>query len=115
MSNFPVKISPEVAKEIASLIHRKGKDGQFLRIGVKGGGCSGLEYLFMLDDKPKEGEYIFNQEGAEVRCDAKSAEFLKGATLLYTGNLIGGGFSFDNPNASRSCGCGTSFTPKKQA
>jgi len=89
-----------------------GRSEAFLRVGVKGGGCSGLEYVMKLDTvrKPIDLEQEF--DGVKVICDAKSAVYLRGSTLEYTGNLIGGGFKFDNPNAGRSCGCGTSFTPR---
>lgn len=110
---FPVVISPEAAEQVRRLLSRKGGDGSFLRIGVKGGGCSGLEYLFMLDSAVREGDFVFEGDGFNVRLDPKSAKFLDGAALVYTGNLLGGGFAFENPNAERSCGCGTSFTPRK--
>lgn len=109
---FPVTVTSEAWAQIEQLIARKGTEDTFLRIGVKGGGCSGLEYVFRLDDQSKPIDLVLEQEGAKVVCDAKSAEFLKGATLVFTGNLLGGGFAFENPNAARSCGCGTSFTPK---
>lgn len=111
--DFPVVIAPEAAAQIVRLLARKGTEGSFLRIGVKGGGCSGLEYLFMLDTVPRDGDFVFEGEGFAVRLDAKSAKFLEGAALVYTGNLMGGGFRFENPNAERSCGCGTSFTPRR--
>lgn len=111
---FPVEITPEAWKQIHGLVARKGNPDTFLRIGVKGGGCSGLEYVFKLDDTPKPIDLFTEHEGVKVACDSKSAEFLQGATLVYTGNLLGGGFAFQNPNATRSCGCGTSFTPKKR-
>jgi len=111
-TQFPVEISPEAIAQIARLLARKGSESSFLRIGVKGGGCSGLEYLFKLDDQPKDIDLVWESDGVRVHCDAKSAKFLVGSKLVYTGNLMGGGFAFENPNAIRSCGCGTSFTPK---
>ena len=75
------------------------------------GGCSGMEYVMKLDTARKSIDLEQDFEGVTVVCDAKSAVFLRGATFDYTGNLVGGGFKFDNPNAARSCGCGTSFTP----
>jgi len=110
--SFPVEITPEAVAQIQKLLARKGSEGSFLRIGVKGGGCSGLEYLFKLDDQPKDIDLVWESDGVRVHCDSKSAKFLLGAKLIYTGNLMGGGFQFENPNAVRSCGCGTSFTPK---
>ncbi len=111
--SFPVVIAPEAAVQIKRLIDRKGSEGSFLRIGVKGGGCSGLEYLFALESVVREGDFVYEGDGFLVRLDPKSAKFLDGAALVYTGNLMGGGFAFENPNAERSCGCGTSFTPRK--
>lgn len=80
---------------------------------MKGGGCSGLEYVLRIDDRELPGDLAFEAGGLRVVCDPKSAGFLQGATLRYTGNLMGGGIEFDNPNAERSCGCGTSFLPKQ--
>lgn len=112
MTSFPVEIDPAAAEQIARLIERKGKPGAFLRIGVKGGGCSGLEYMMRLDDSPREGDLVADIGDHRVVCDPKSAEFLAGSKLVWTGNLMQGGFAFENPNAKRSCGCGVSFTPK---
>lgn len=111
--SFPVVISDTAVPQIRRLLERKGKPGSFLRIGVKGGGCSGLEYLFALDEVEREGDFVWELDGVVIRLDPKSAKFLDGAALVYTGNLMGGGFAFENPNAERSCGCGTSFTPRK--
>lgn len=110
MSEFPVQIQDQAWDQISRLLHRKGQEGQVLRIGVKGGGCSGLEYVIRLDS-PRDTDFVVERDGVAVACDPKSAAFLEGAELVWTGNLIGGGFSFENPNAQRSCGCGTSFTP----
>ncbi|MFN8139983.1 MAG: iron-sulfur cluster assembly accessory protein [Fimbriimonadales bacterium] len=109
---FPVEVSETALAQIQRLIAKDGRDGVFLRIGVKGGGCSGLEYMLKLDTVQKSHDLEEVLEGVKLVCDLKSAVFLAGSTLDYTGNLIGGGFKFDNPNAKRSCGCGTSFTPK---
>ncbi len=109
---FPVEISEETAAQMRRIMERKGQ-GSFIRIGVKGGGCSGLEYVLKLDDQRRPDDLELALEHLTVVCDAKSAVFLQGSKLVYTGNLIGGGFSFENPNASRNCGCGTSFTLKK--
>ncbi|MBS1707521.1 MAG: iron-sulfur cluster assembly accessory protein [Armatimonadetes bacterium] len=111
---FPITIDPTAARQIAALVSRKGGEGSFLRVGVKGGGCSGLEYVFRIDDKRLDIDLSTTVDGTEVVCDAKSAAYLEGATLVYTGNMIGGGFAFENPNAERQCGCGTSFTPKRR-
>jgi len=112
-STFPVTPSDGALAQVRRLIAKDGRDNVFLRVGVKGGGCSGLEYVMRLDDQLRDGDLSQEFDGVTLVCDPRSATFLQGATLNYTGNLIGGGFKFDNPNAGRSCGCGTSFTPKK--
>ena len=111
-TTFPVTITPVALNQVKRLIAKDGCPDVFLRLGVKGGGCSGLEYVMKLDTvrKPIDLELII--DGVTIVCDSKSATFLAGSTFDYTGNLIGGGFTFVNPNAARSCGCGTSFTPK---
>jgi len=109
---FPSSVTEKALNQVRRLIAKDGREGVFLRLGVKGGGCSGLEYVMKLDvsHKPVDLEQVF--EDVHVVCDAKSAVYLRGSTFDYTGNLLGGGFKFDNPNVSKSCGCGTSFTPK---
>lgn len=111
---FPVTISPEAEQHMRNVLRRKGAPGQCFRIGVKGGGCSGFEYLVRLEDAVRETDLVWERDGLKVVCDPKSARFLADAVLNFTGNLLGGGgFQFENPNAARSCGCGTSFTPKQ--
>jgi iron-sulfur cluster assembly protein len=114
-ATFPVIIAPEAAEHLASLVRRKGQPGAFVRLGVKGGGCSGLEYVIKLDSVRLPHDLEIALGDLTVVCDAKSAIYLQGSTLVYTGNLIGGGFSFENPNAKRNCGCGTSFTPLERS
>lgn len=109
---FPIELDERAIAQVKKLLTKDGRQDAFLRVGVKGGGCSGLEYVLLLDDKPRANDLTLEVDGIRVVCDSKSAKFLSGATLLYTGNLIGGGFTFENPNAQRSCGCGSSFTPK---
>jgi iron-sulfur cluster assembly protein len=81
-----------------------------LRLGVKGGGCSGLSYAVAFDAHPRERDNIFNFEDVRVFIDPKSFVFLKGMTLDYEETLIRQGFNFINPNSTKSCGCGTSFS-----
>jgi iron-sulfur cluster assembly protein len=111
-SEFPVTITDRAIAQLVRLVSKDGRPGVFLRIGVKGGGCSGFEYVMKLDDTRKPIDMETELEGVKIICDAKSAVLLQGSTFDYTGNLIGGGFKFDNPNVSKTCGCGTSFTPK---
>lgn len=112
ISSFPVTVTPEAIAQFKRLRERKAQPEAMLRVGVKGGGCSGLEYMMKIEDTRRETDMASEIEGVTVLCDPKSAKFLEGASLVYTGNLMSGGFQFENPNAARSCGCGTSFTPK---
>lgn len=109
---FPITVTDSALAQIKRIVAKDGREGVFLRLGVKGGGCSGFEYRMELDTvrRPIDLELVVDE--VTVVCDSKSAKFLEGSTFNYTGNLIGGGFQFENPNAARSCGCGTSFTPK---
>ena len=81
-----------------------------LRLGVSGGGCSGLSYVIKFDTHPRERDRIFEFDGVRVFVDPKSLVYLNGMTLDYEETLIRQGFNFINPNATRSCGCGTSFS-----
>jgi iron-sulfur cluster assembly protein len=81
-----------------------------LRLGVLGGGCSGLSYQFKFDRKPRATDHIFTFDGVRVFVDPKSMLFLNGMTLDYKESLMQSGFAFDNPLAKRACGCGTSFS-----
>jgi iron-sulfur cluster assembly protein len=111
-TTFPVTITDRAAAQIKRLLQKDGRAEAFLRLGVKGGGCSGFEYLTRIDTVRRPIDIEIEIDGVPIVCDSKSARFLEGSTFDYTGNLIGGGFKFENPNAARSCGCGTSFTPK---
>lgn len=82
----------------------------FLRVGVQGGGCSGLMYNLSFDTELKESDKVFEDNGIKVVVDKKSFLYLVGTELQYTGGLNGKGFVFVNPNASRTCGCGESFS-----
>lgn len=112
-STFPITLTEAAIGQIKRLFAKDGRPEVFLRVGVKGGGCSGFEYVLRLDVKRLPIDLELEVDGVKVVCDSKSAAYLQGSSLEYTGNLIGGGFKVENPNAARSCGCGTSFTPKK--
>lgn len=109
---FPVRLTEAATEQVRRLVMKDGREDVFFRIGVKGGGCSGLEYVLKLDTLLKPHDLSIHLDDLLIVCDVKSAGYLSGSTLDFTGNLIGGGFRFDNPNAKRGCGCGTSFTPK---
>src|SRR5947209_8265211 len=106
-------ITPEAIRQIKFLIKKHGNHNLRLRVGVKGGGCSGLSYVMNLDENVTPRDLVFEIDGVTVLVDKKSASFISGTTLDYSvKNLLEGGWKWTNPNAARSCGCGTSFTPK---
>ena len=83
--------------------------GSFIRVGVEGGGCSGLSYKLEFDNIAKEGDKVFEDKGIKIVCDKKSFLYLVGTELDFSDGLNGKGFEFHNPNATRTCGCGESF------
>ena len=105
-----LKVSPAAVKEAKRLIAVQGTAGAVVRIGVQGGGCSGLSYNLTFDTKVSEFDEVLEADGVKFVVDAKSAVFLKGTTLDYVTALMGGGFKFVNPNAKSTCGCGESFS-----
>jgi iron-sulfur cluster assembly protein len=108
-----LNVTPAAAKQVRFLIQKRGDPSLGLRVGVKGGGCSGLSYVMNLEPAPRENDITFETQGLRVFVDPKSARFLEGTTLDYSiKNLLEGGWVWTNPNAGRTCGCGTSFTPK---
>jgi iron-sulfur cluster assembly protein len=105
-----IEISETAARKIKSLMAKQGISEGGLRVGVKGGGCSGLSYTFGWEREPRVGDLVFEgPEGSKIFVDKKSYLFLKGTTLDYDTSLITKGFVFNNPNAKQTCGCGTSF------
>ncbi|CAM6085183.1 unnamed protein product [Calypogeia fissa] len=111
----PEKIAPAITLTEKATVHlrklRKENDALCLRIGVRQGGCSGMSYVMDFEDQSKfrDDDSIIEADGIKLVCDPKSLLFLFGMQLDYSDALIGGGFSFNNPNASSSCGCGKSF------
>lgn len=105
-----ITVSPTAKEYIHDLMEaeHKGADA-FVRVGVKGGGCSGLEYQLSFDSTEKEGDQVFEDKGVKVVVDMKSLLYLYGTELDYSGGLNGKGFVFNNPNATRTCSCGESF------
>lgn len=106
-----IKVTPEAEREILRLLSlEENSDFKGLRVGVKGGGCSGLSYSMNMDAGPREHDKVFEYDGFQIYCDPKSFLYLSGMTLEYSKELIDGGFRFQNPNAKRTCSCGTSFS-----
>ena len=105
-----ITISENAAKHVRNFIGKEENDVVSLRVGVKGGGCSGLTYDLSVDSATLPNDKIIEQNGVTILIDKKSYVFLAGTTLDYSGGLNGKGFVFYNPNAKTTCGCGTSFS-----
>lgn len=106
-----IKINDSARDKILSLLQAEGKDhGSYVRVGVKGGGCSGLMYNLEFDSKKEDGDQLIEDNNVKIVVDKKSVLYLIGTQLDYSDGLNGKGFSFINPNASRTCGCGESFS-----
>lgn len=95
--------------QIKDMMKEHDEEGAFLRVGVKGGGCSGLSYGMGFDHEKKEDDHVLEQHGIKILIDKESAPILRGTTIDYKQSLMGGGFTIDNPNAIAQCGCGSSF------
>ena len=107
-----LQVTPAAVNRIRAILAKEGispEDGG-LRLGVKGGGCSGLSYAIGFDTHPRERDRIFTFDGVRVFIDPKSFVYLHGMTLDYEETLLRQGFNFINPNSTKSCGCGTSFS-----
>ncbi|MEX1275787.1 MAG: iron-sulfur cluster assembly accessory protein [Bacteroidota bacterium] len=105
-----VIITPRAVQEIARIKQENNIAGTHaLRLGVKGGGCSGMSYVLAFDEKPRPGDVIHEIGGVTVYVDPKSLFYLSGTTLDFSDGLNGRGFVFNNPQAARTCGCGSSF------
>ncbi len=105
-----IKVTDNAKSKALQLMKEDGKNGYFIRVGVKGGGCSGLMYELDFDNKLTESDKSFEDNGIKVVVDKKSFLYLIGTTLDFSGGLNGKGFVFNNPNADRTCGCGESFS-----
>jgi iron-sulfur cluster insertion protein len=105
----PVRVSERAARRIGEILAREGQPELRLRISVSGGGCSGFQYDFALDDQAEEGDIAIEQGGARVVVDGMSLMYLIGCELDYVEDLTGSYFRVSNPNATASCGCGNSF------
>ncbi len=107
-----VTLTELAAKEVRTIIASQELDAEKvrLRIGVKGGGCSGFSYLLDLTETQKDTDEVFEQHGIKIIIDPKSLLYLNGVTVDFKDEIMGRGFVFNNPNASSSCGCGSSFS-----
>jgi len=107
-----IKVSDIAKKKVVALMTEDGfnPEQDFVRVGVKSGGCSGLSYDLNFDKKNQDDDKVFEDNGVKIIVDKKSFLYLVGTVLEYSGGLNGTGFVFNNPNATRTCGCGESFS-----
>ncbi|GAA4944782.1 iron-sulfur cluster assembly accessory protein [Algibacter agarivorans] len=107
-----IKVSETAKKKVVELMTDDGYSAStdYVRVGVKSGGCSGLSYDLKFDKEHQEDDKVFEDNGVKIIVDKKSFLYLIGTTLEYSGGLNGTGFVFNNPNANRTCGCGESFS-----
>lgn len=105
-----IVMTPTAISEVKRLLAEENEPSLFLRLGIASGGCSGMSYTMAFDNEPGQFDREFDFEGVKVRVDLKALVYLAGTTVDYKKEMMGGGFSFHNPNAKRSCGCGSSFT-----
>ena len=109
MDLAPITVSPRAARRIVDIARAEGRPVMF-RVAVSGGGCSGFQYGFTLDDTRQDDDIVIEQDGAVVLVDPVSVPYLVGSELDFVDNLMGQAFQMVNPNAKSSCGCGTSFS-----
>jgi len=105
-----IQLTEKAIGRIRQVFVKQGVEGGGLRLGVQGGGCSGMSYLIRFEPKQRPSDRVFDFEGVKVFVDSKSLIYLEGMTLDYKESLMQSGFVFENPNAKKSCGCGTSFS-----
>jgi iron-sulfur cluster assembly protein len=110
MSATMIQITEQAAREIKRIASERGTLEGGLRVGVKGGGCSGLSYVMDWAARPNTNDKLFEEQGARVVIDPKSFVFLDGLTISWKNTLQEKGFQLENPNVKKSCGCGTSFS-----
>lgn len=107
---LPVTITSEAITEVKRLASGEKETKLYLRLGVAAGGCSGMSYNMAFDTEKDNNDLIFTVDDFDILIDSRALPYLQGAVLDYKGGMLGGGFTFSNPNAKRSCGCGTSFS-----
>ena len=108
--NLDLSLTESAVEQIKRLLARENRPGGGLRIGVTGGGCSGFSYKLDFDDQQRADDMVLHRNGVILYVDSASAPYLAGTVIDFAGGLYGGGFKFTNPNATATCGCGTSFS-----
>lgn len=105
----PILLTPSAIEAVRNAIKEEGEAGDSLRVSVVGGGCSGYQYNLDFEKEPRMDDHVLDFDGVSVLIDPISAGYLKGTVVDYVSGLNGTGFKFNNPNAKRTCGCGSSF------
>ena len=103
-------LTNNAAKRVNAILTGEGKTHRYLRISVESGGCSGMNYNLTFDDKKNEFDKVYESNGIKILCDIKSWVYVKGTEIDFSDDMLSGGFKLNNPNANRTCGCGTSFS-----
>lgn len=115
-TDCPIVLTERAAQEVKDILEQQGNpEGVRLRVYVAGGGCSGLQYGMALDETVDEGDEIFQDSGVEIVLAPMDMRYLKGAIVDYVTTPMGGGFKVENPNAVKTCGCGSSFSVEDDA
>ena len=104
-----IALTDKAADKVKEILNAENKEGLGLRVGIKGGGCSGFSYTLNFDKPNSEIDQVFEDKGIKIIIDSKSFVYLSGTQLDFVDNLNGSGFTFENPNATKTCGCGSSF------
>ena len=105
-----IQLTEKATTKVREIMERENKSEWMLRMGVRGGGCSGFKYLLGFDNQKADADEVFAQDGITLVCDTRSYLYLNGTEIDYEDGLNGSGFVFKNPNATKSCGCGQSFS-----
>ena len=108
-----INVSSAAASKITELLAEEQKHNSGLRVFVQGGGCSGFQYGLMIEENGGEGDQVFESNGVRLYVDPISIRYLKGAEVDFVDTVTGGGFTIKNPNATSTCGCGSSFTTEE--
>jgi iron-sulfur cluster assembly protein len=109
-TNTTITVTAKAAERVKNAMKLEGKDGWALRMGVEGGGCSGMNYKMTFDDNQGEMDKVMESNGIRIFCDLKSWLYVRGIEIDFSDDMLNGGFKIHNPNANRTCGCGTSFS-----
>ena len=105
-----ITLTENAAKRVNAILNGENKKGYALRVTVQGGGCSGMSYNLTFDNEQKEFDKVYQSKGVKILCDFKSWVYVKGTEIDFSNDLLSGGFKLNNPNANKTCGCGTSLS-----